>query len=114
MGSSIINLRMPADLPDDFRHSRKDVTDICDLCEREQLLTYHHLIPRTNHSNKWFKKNFDKRDMTHRGLWLCRACHKMIHKTFAEKELGRHYNTLSALAQAPQIARFVDWVKTQK
>lgn len=101
-------------LQDGFRYSRKDETDTCDLCGREQPLTYHHLIPKTNHKNKWFRKRFDKQDMTHRGLWLCRACHKMLHRTFSEKELGRHYNTLDAINQVPAINRFVAWVKKQK
>ena len=84
------------------------------MCRREQPLTFHHLIPRTNHANKWFKKRFDKLDMTHRGVWLCRACHKHLHRTFTEKELGKEYNTLDAILAEPQIQKFVGWVKKQR
>ncbi len=32
---------------------------ICELCKREvDHTTRHHLIPRTLHRNKWFKKNY--------------------------------------------------------
>lgn len=32
----------------------------CDLCQREQPLTFHHLIPVCLHKNKWFKKNYTR------------------------------------------------------
>ena len=93
---------------------KRDRTDRCELCGREQPLTFHHLIPRRNHTNKWFKKRFSMSDMTHRGLWLCRACHKKLHATFTEKELGRRYNTKEAILAEPEIERFLAWVRKQR
>ncbi len=83
----------------------------CALCERERELTFHHLIPRTLHANKWFRKNFERQDMLMRGIDVCRDCHRMIHRTHGEKELGRTFNTKEALLADPQIAKFVVWVK---
>ena len=83
----------------------------CDLCKREQPLTFHHLIPRTNHSNKWFKKRFTKSEMKTRGLNICRQCHIQIHKLFSEKELGRALNTLEALMEREEIVKYVKWVE---
>jgi len=42
----------------------------CELCKRENELTFHHLIPRTNHKNKWFKKNFTREEMN-QGINIC-------------------------------------------
>ena len=84
------------------------------MCGRDKPLTFHHLIPRTNHGNKWFKKRFDRLDMTYRGVWLCRACHEHLHRTFSEKELGRNLNTLDDILAEPQIQKFVGWVKKQR
>ena len=28
---------------------------LCELCEAEEVYNFHHFIPRTLHSNKWFK-----------------------------------------------------------
>jgi hypothetical protein len=86
---------------------------LCALCGRQKPLTFHHLIPRTCHRNKWFKKRFSKEEMRFRGVDLCYDCHDYIHKTFTEKELGRHYNTLEALSAHDGVARFVDWVRRQ-
>ena len=82
----------------------------CELCGRERELTFHHLIPRTTHRNKWFKKNFT-RDELNRGIDLCRDCHSAIH-TFIpnEKHLGRDFNTREKLLEHPELARFVEWV----
>jgi hypothetical protein len=83
----------------------------CELCGRIRPLSFHHLIPRTLHGNKWFRKNYDAMDMRTRGAELCKDCHEFIHRTFTEKELGRSYNTVSALAAHPAVRRFVAWVR---
>ena len=83
----------------------------CQLCGRERALTFHHLIPRSCHSNKWFRKRFERSDMRERGLLLCRECHGFVHRQHGEKELGRHYNTRETLLEDPTIARFVAWLR---
>jgi len=84
----------------------------CELCERERDLTFHHLIPKTLHKNKWFKKNFTRKDMA-RGIDLCRDCHSAIHKFINEKDLGRNYNTKSLLMEHEKVRGFVKWVSTR-
>ncbi len=84
---------------------------ICELCQREvERTTRHHLIPRTLHKNKWFKKNFTKDEMI-QTVDLCKDCHKEIHKFATEKELGRHYNTIEKLLEHEKIRNFVEWLK---
>ena len=88
----------------------------CQLCGRvtKRGTTEHHLIPRTCHSNKWFKKRFTKTEMKSRGVDLCADCHSHIHALFTEKELGRNFNTLAALSSNGEVAKFVAWVKKQQ
>ena len=86
----------------------------CQICQREEFLTFHHLIPRKNHKNKWFIKRFSKKEMRERGINLCKSCHKFIHKKFSEKELGRDYNTLDALIENPIIKKHALWASKQK
>ena len=88
--------------------------DACELCGRETgNLTRHHLIPRTRHANKRNKKVFARADVHTRIALLCRACHKQIHAVLTEKELERDFNTLETLRCHPEIAGFVEWVKSQ-
>ncbi len=83
---------------------------ICELCERNvEETTRHHLIPRTLHSNKWFKKNFTKEQMIET-VDLCRDCHKEIHRQIPEKQMGRSYNSVEKLAAHDKIANFVAWL----
>lgn len=71
------------------------------------------MIPRTCHSNKWFKKRFSREQM-HKTIDVCRDCHKAIHKLIpSEKDLGRHYNQVELLLDHEAIRRFVDWVRKQ-
>lgn len=84
--------------------------NICSLCGRMKELTFHHLIPKTCHSNKWFNKKFTKEEMKKRGIYVCRDCHKFIHRQFSEKELGRTYNTRNSLLENIKIQAFVRWV----
>ncbi len=76
-------------------------------------LTAHHLIPRTCHSNKWFKKNFTREQMQ-QTVGLCRDCHNAVHRFESEKSLGRYYNTVELLLAHPQISAFVEWARKQK
>ena len=83
----------------------------CSLCGREEPLTFHHLIPRKNHRNKWFRKRFTRAEMQTRGIDVCRKCHSYLHSVLDEKELGRNYNTREALLAHPLIAKFVEFRK---
>lgn len=89
-------------------------SDTCAMCEREKDLTFHHLFPRSQHSNKWFRKNFSLDQMRTDGVMVCELCHSKIHQTFDEKELGRYYNTLDKLIAHPQIEKFIGWARKQK
>ncbi len=84
---------------------------VCELCERHvPSTTQHHLIPRTVHKNKWFKKNFP-REQLHETIPLCRDCHRQIHKFIPHKELGRTYNSKEKLLSHEKVADFVEWLR---
>ena len=88
----------------------------CDLCGRvtKRGTTEHHLIPRTCHSNKWFKKRFTREQMQET-VSLCSDCHGAIHDLIpSEKDLGRHFYTIELLRQHPKMSRFLGWVRKQK
>lgn len=86
----------------------------CELCERRvRELTRHHLIPRTRHSNRRNKRDFDRADVKHRLALLCRPCHSNVHATLDNKSLERDYNTIEALAAHPDVARFTDWIRAR-
>ncbi len=89
---------------------RADKFGNCEMCSRERHLTFHHLIPRTTRTNKWFRKNFDRQAFDE-GVNICRDCHIFIHKQYSEKHLGRELNSLDKLKADPIIAGFVDWVR---
>ena len=86
---------------------------ICELCQCEESYDFHHLIPRTLHSNKWFKKRYSREEMQ-QGLQLCKACHQEIHTQVpSAKELGKSFNTREKLLQHPQLAGFVQWKQSK-
>lgn len=81
---------------------------LCELCQIDEATSFHHLIPRTLHRNRWFKKNFSREQM-HSGIEVCRLCHRTIHEFVTEKELGRNYHTIDLLLAQPDIAKYVAW-----
>jgi hypothetical protein len=82
---------------------------LCQLCRSEPSHNFHHLIPRSLHANKWFKKRFTREQMRE-GIDVCRQCHHAIHDLVPdEKELGRHYHTLPALLAHPELSKYVAW-----
>lgn len=79
------------------------------MCGRRGAVDFHHLIPRRNHANKWFRKRFSREQMA-AGIHVCGDCHRAIHKFIDHKQLGRHYNTADALRAHPRMAEFLRWV----
>lgn len=87
---------------------------LCELCQCEEAHNFHHFIPRTLHSNKWFKRRFSREQMRE-GLHLCKPCHTAIHDLLpSEKELGRDYNAREKLLAHPQVAAYVKWKRKRR
>ncbi len=83
--------------------------NLCQFCGCEDAYNFHHFIPRSVHSNKWFKKNFTRQEMSE-GIDVCKQCHNTIHDLIPdEKELGKEYNTQEKLAAHPKIATYLRW-----
>ncbi|RKR04542.1 hypothetical protein C7446_1752 [Kushneria sinocarnis] len=83
---------------------------VCALCGRAAPLTRHHLIPRSQHGRRRFRRRFSRETMRTAVLWLCRPCHSHVHRVFGERELADSYNTYEALLSAPEIHRFAEWL----
>ena len=82
----------------------------CELCDRENELTFHHLIPKSQHKNKWFKKNYTRIEMA-KGINVCKYdCHREIHYMITEKELGRSFNTLEKLKRHLKIKKYTKYI----
>jgi hypothetical protein len=79
----------------------------CVLCGIDEARDKHHLIPRTVHRNKWFKKRYTRTQMS-RTIPVCRGCHKMIN-SLDQKEVGRNFNTVEALKEHPKLAKYIAW-----
>lgn len=84
---------------------------LCELCQCEEQDSFHHLIPRKNHKNKWFKQRYTQAEMNV-GIMVCKSCHRTIHNFIPlEKDLGRDYNTKEKLENHPEIAKYLAWKK---
>jgi len=84
---------------------------LCELCGSDITDSFHHFIPRTLHTNKWFQKRYTKEQLA-LGIDICRSCHRTIHNVIPNaKELGREYNTLDKLRTHPKIVSHIEWRK---
>jgi len=98
---------------DVWPYNRNAMTGRCELCQREARLSFHHLVPRKLHANKWFKKRFTRDEML-RGIDLCRECHSAVHSFIGHKDMGREYHTRERLLAHPKVANFVKWVRGKR
>ena len=78
---------------------------ICPLCDRpiprQARSSLHHLTPKLKGG-------------THRGtVRLHQICHSAIHARYSEAEIARRLADVGALREDPEIARFLDWVRTK-
>ena len=77
----------------------------CPICKHaydENMMTDHHLIPKSRGG-----KNGDK-------IEICKYCHDHIHDLFTEKELAICYNTFSSLLNTPEMKRWINWIRKRK
>lgn len=75
---------------------------ICPLCGRPippDQQDAHHLVPRS--------RGGTQTEVLHR------ICHRQLHALFTEAELARTYASITALQAHPDVARFVEWVRTK-
>jgi len=93
--------------------SASDKPDACCLCGRQVPLTFHHLIPRKVHRRTYYRKHMD-RETLNLGIYVCRLCHRGIHKLHDEMTLAKELNSLEALKADPDLARHVAWAAKQK
>src|ERR1700722_2174678 len=76
----------------------------CSLCDRpfaRPQLTRHHCKPR--------EKGGGVEDIA----LLCPQCHGMVHATYTNATLARLYATIDELREAPELVKFLAWVKKQ-
>lgn len=87
--------------------------DQCELCERKIGLTFHHLIPRKVHSRARFKKHYTRVELN-QGVWLCRDCHRAVHRFHDELALAQQFNSLEKLKACEIIERHLAWQRKQR
>ena len=88
--------------------------DYCSLCGREACdITEHHLIPKSIHKTKRFKKKFTVDEMN-TTTPLCQPCHRAVHQFYSEKELADNFNTIELLLGDEKVLSHVEWVKKQR
>ena len=76
----------------------------CCLCGRafsRGQLTKHHCLPR--------EKGGTQEDVE----MLCPQCHGMVHATYTNATLAAVYPTIEQLRKAPELAKFLRWVRKQ-
>ncbi|HZY18416.1 MAG TPA: HNH endonuclease signature motif containing protein [Ramlibacter sp.] len=74
----------------------------CPLCGRPippSQRDAHHLVPKSQGGRET--------------ALLHRICHRQVHALLSEAELARDYASAEALLAHPDVAKFVDWVRTK-
>lgn len=87
--------------------------ECCETCQREVELTFHHLVPKKMQTKKPIIRFHKNVDLMHFGIWVCKDCHKKIHKRFTHHQLATQYFTLSRLMEDYKFQQFVGWVGKQ-
>jgi hypothetical protein len=76
----------------------------CGLCGRAfepGRLTRHHCLPRA--------RGGTPEDIE----MICSQCHGMVHATYTNETLARIYPTIDQLRRAPELAKYIHWVRKQ-
>jgi len=78
----------------------------CELCERKvSQITIHHLVPRSQAKRR--------KGSTLPTAKLCPPCHKQLHALFSNRDLKMRYAGIEELKAAPEMQKFLNWVRKQ-
>ena len=79
----------------------------CEICNRENILTFHHFIPKCLHKKKTYKRDYTKEELS-KGINVCKyECHREIHNLISNKDLGKYYNSLSKLKNHTKLKNYI-------
>lgn len=92
----------------------------CEMCSRQLLLTFHHLIPKDTHPT-YLKKRLPagiegeptRHFLNSYGTMVCRHCHAYVHRLASNEVLAKEYNTLEKILATPSVQRYVQWAGQQ-
>jgi hypothetical protein len=91
----------------------------CELCRRrvgQDTLTRHHLLPRA-HARRMKRRKMARRELKRRDpdrtVALCKPCHRNVHASLTNGDLGKDYDSLEALSAHPDVRRFTDWLRSR-
>ncbi|PTU17116.1 hypothetical protein P175DRAFT_0512594 [Aspergillus ochraceoroseus IBT 24754] len=81
----------------------------CEICARDWIpLSYHHLIPRGVHAK------VRKRGWQEDVAWLCRACHRFVHRVASNEELAREWfpveRIMERIMEREDVRDWARWV----
>ena len=79
--------------------------------EDESKLNFHHLIPKSFHSNKRIQKNYSKDFLNKYGVYLCISCHNKLHSCINEKDLAFKFNSIEKIKEVNDIQKWIEWKK---
>jgi hypothetical protein len=86
--------------------------DACELCDRENHLTIHHLFPRSEHAFILSHPpadvdiNITKQSLlTTHIAYLCRPCHSAVHRIADNRKLAQELFTIPRLLENPAVVQ---------
>jgi len=87
---------------------------LCPLCECDAANSKHHLIPQMvwrgqQHRKALLRKfGMSKQELRQNTEWICRDCHREIHRQLAERELIQ-FASLERLRAQEQIRKYLNY-----
>jgi len=93
--------------------ARNQTGEKCELCRQGRDLTFHHLIPRKLHRRSSFKKRYTREELN-QGIYICRLCHKGLHRLYDEMTLAKQFSSKEEMIADPALVRHIDWSAKQK
>merc|ERR1740121_298980 len=114
------NIRLMEDIVDDEDTEEALAEGQCEMCARQMLLTFHHLIPKDVHPT-YLKKRLPagiegeptRHFLNTHGAMLCRKCHSFVHHLASNDVLAKEYNTLEKILAVPSVQAWVMWAGQQ-
>lgn len=90
------------------------MNNLCELCERPEELTKHHLIPRSEWHKNRHRKKYTRQEMAQLAAYVCRPCHEQIHMLFTNFQLANEFEIIEKLRQHPEIQKWLTFIKTKQ
>ena len=109
----LLDFRLVTSETEEEDRTSDELEGCCKICERETVLTRHHVRPKKTHAKLLKRGLFTKEELA-KTVDICRPCHSAVHRAEDEETLAEKYYSIELIMTHPKVLNFIPYIQKQR